>query len=202
MKWSVILFVVLFFALALFGCSKPQEEEAEPEEKVVEPEPEIASPQLSKMAMNLPEGTKVAVIEMERGNIELELFSEEMPKTTGNFIKLADEGFFDRLKWHRVVPGQLIQSGDPTGKGGGGPGYDLEFEESPIGHQNAGIIAMAKRGDIISGSQFYITLIAMPSLDEQEFEPFGKIVTGSDVAKGVIVGDIIERIVVVEVGGE
>jgi peptidyl-prolyl cis-trans isomerase B (cyclophilin B) len=199
----VIFAAALSLTLIIAGCAPKEKKETKPEEKKTEEKVEKAPlPTLSTEAQKLPAGTKVAVIETDNGNIEIQLYTKEMPKTTENFIKLSDQGFYDGLKWHRVLAGQLIQAGDPTGVGNGGPGYSLEYEDSPFNHEQAGIIAMAKAKDVISGSQFYITLKPLPSLDPQKFEPFGKVVSGMDVAKKVIVGDIIKRIAVVEVGAK
>ena len=194
------LVTLLTVILVLTGCAPKEKNEKKPEEKTTEQKTEKAPPPtLSPEAQKLPAGTKVAVIETEEGNIEVQLYTKEMPKTTENFLKLSAEGFYDSLKWHRVLAGQLIQAGDPTGVGNGGPGYSLDYEDSPFNHEQAGIIAMAKTKDIVSGSQFYITLKPLPSLDPQKFEPFGKVVSGMDVAKQVVVGDVIKRIAVVEV---
>jgi len=199
--WLAFFAVALSLLLIVSGCAPKEKKEIKTEEKKTEEKTEKAPPPtLSPEAQKLPAGTKVAVIETEEGNIEVQLYTKEMPRTTENFLKLSDEGFYDGLKWHRVLAGQLIQAGDPTGVGNGGPGYSLDYEDSPFNHEQAGIVAMAKAKDIVSGSQFYITLKPLPSLDPQKFEPFGKVVSGMDVAKQVVVGDVIKRIAVVEVG--
>ena len=97
-----------------------------------------------------------AIIETENGNLVLELFAKDVPKTVNNFVFLAREGFYDGSTFHRVIPGFMAQGGDPTGSGSGGPGY--RFEDEFTGHTHeAGVISMANAGPDTNGSQFFIT---------------------------------------------
>lgn len=129
----------------------------------------------------------MVTIEMENGKtIKLELYPEQAPKTTENFIKLVKEGFYDGLIFHRVIPGFMVQGGCPDGTGMGGPGYTIKGEFSSNGVQNnlkhtRGVISMARAMDPDSaGSQFFIMHADAPHLDGQ-YAAFGKVVEGMDV---------------------
>ncbi|MBD3170540.1 MAG: peptidylprolyl isomerase [candidate division Zixibacteria bacterium] len=124
------------------------------------------------------------IIETDMGNMEMELFLKESPMTATNFLYLVREGFYDGLTWHRVIPGVIIQGGDPTGEGRGGPGYTIDFEVNEKLHM-PGAVAMARTPDPNSaGSQFYIALDRLQNLDGQ-YVVFGQLVSGLDVAKKI-----------------
>ena len=122
---------------------------------------------------------KVAVIETSLGLIEIELASD-MPITAGNFEKLAKEGFYDGVIFHRVIPGFMIQGGDPTGTGMGGPGYNIKDEFTKTNSNARGTISMANAGPNTGGSQFFINLVDNTFLDSKH-PVFGKVITGMDV---------------------
>lgn len=124
-------------------------------------------------------------IETNHGTIEAEMYMDEAPETAGNFIKLAKDGFYDGVIFHRVIDGFMIQGGDPTGTGRGGPGYtiDDEFAEG-LTHDEAGLFSMANAGPNTGGSQFFITLAATPWLDGKH-AIFGKVVDGMDVVEEI-----------------
>jgi peptidyl-prolyl cis-trans isomerase B (cyclophilin B) len=129
---------------------------------------------------------KKILITMENGDqIEAELYPDIAPKTVDNFIKLAKEGFYDGLTFHRVIPGFMIQGGDPNGNGTGGPGYTIEGEFSDNGFKNdlkhtRGVLSMARAMDPNSaGSQFFIMHADAPHLDGS-YAAFGKVVKGMD----------------------
>lgn len=130
-----------------------------------------------------------AVIAMQKGGeIRLELYPEDAPKTVESFITLAKKGFYDGLTFHRVVPGFVVQGGDPQGDGTGGPGYRLKAEFNARKHLR-GTLAMARAQDPDSaGSQFYICLGPQPSLDGK-YTVFGQVTAGMDVVDQVRVGD-------------
>ncbi|MCK4468557.1 MAG: peptidylprolyl isomerase [Desulfobacterales bacterium] len=138
--------------------------------------------------------TYMAKIETNKGIIELELYSEHAPKTVNNFIFLAREGFYDGISFHRVIGDFMIQGGDPTGTGGGGPGYSFEdeVEENPLTHEK-GVISMANAGPNTNGSQFFITHSPQPHLNGKH-TVFGKVVTGQNVIDSIRQGDKMERI--------
>jgi cyclophilin family peptidyl-prolyl cis-trans isomerase len=119
-------------------------------------------------------------MDTNKGTIELELFDDDAPKTVENFKKLAGDGFYDGVIFHRVIPDFMIQGGDPTGTGRGGPGYQFEdeFNEHPV---ERGALAMANAGPNTNGSQFFIvTADACPWLDGKH-TVFGKVTSGMDV---------------------
>lgn len=141
-------------------------------------------------------GTRRATIVTDRGTIVCELDGKEAPLTVANFVKLAQAKFYDGLLFHRVVPGFVIQGGDPEGTGMGGPGYAIKREISPKLRHIEGALAMARSKDPDSaGSQFYITLSPTAELDD-EYAVFGKVVKGLDVTKKITVGDTIKSITI------
>lgn len=116
-----------------------------------------------------------------KGNFKIELFNDKAPVTTGNFIKLVDDGFYNGLIFHRVIPNFMIQSGCPHGTGRGGPGYTIKDEFHPdLKHDTEGILSMANAGPNTGGSQFFITVAPTPWLDGHH-SVFGKVIEGMDV---------------------
>jgi cyclophilin family peptidyl-prolyl cis-trans isomerase len=144
-----------------------------------------------------PTKAYAATVATTKGTIELSLDAKAAPITVNNFVFLARDKFYDGLTFHRVVPGFVIQGGDPDGNGMGGPGYTIPDEASGRLHVE-GALAMAKSSAPNSaGSQFYVTLAAQPSLDGK-YTVFGKVTTGLDVVKSIVVGDIINRVTITE----
>lgn len=138
---------------------------------------------------------KKAVIRTAKGDIELELFGEEAPMTVSNFIYLAQDKFYDNLTFHRVVPGFVIQGGDPAGNGTGGPGY--RFEDEPVKRQyTKGILAMANAGPDTNGSQFFIMLADNPL--PPNYTIFGQVIKGQEVVDQIAVGDVMSSVVIEE----
>ena len=139
---------------------------------------------------------KTAVIATKHGNITLELFDEKTPKTCANFEKLAKEGFYDGLTFHRVIAEFMIQGGCPRGDGTGGPGYEFEDEfHSELKHDSPGTLSMANAGPNTNGSQFFITHVPCDWLDGKH-TVFGKVLEGMDVVNRVEAGDEILKITV------
>lgn len=126
-------------------------------------------------------GAKKVILETSKGQIKIELF-EDMPKTTENFEKLVKKGFYNGTIFHRIIDNFMIQGGDPTGKGYGGPGYSIkdEFSESRDNRNVRGTIAMANAGPNTGGSQFFINLVDNKHLDLAH-PVFGKVVSGMEV---------------------
>ena len=115
------------------------------------------------------------------GDFTAELFEDKAPKTAGNFIDLVEKGFYDGIIFHRVIDDFMIQGGDPTGTGMGGPGYEIDDEFGPgLRHDSEGILSMANAGPNTGGSQFFITLVPTPWLDGHH-AIFGRITEGMDV---------------------
>ncbi|MCL4435719.1 MAG: peptidylprolyl isomerase [Thaumarchaeota archaeon] len=130
-------------------------------------------------------GNRVAVIETNMGAMEIELFEDKAPVTTKNFIDLAKKGFYNGVIFHRVIAGFMIQGGDPTGTGRGGPGYTIRDEFHPdLKHNAKGILSMANAGPNTGGSQFFITLAPQPHLDRRH-AVFGKLIKGENVLDAI-----------------
>ena len=126
-----------------------------------------------------------AQFETSMGKFTIELFEAEVPNTVGNFAKLAEKNFYDGVIFHRVIDGFMIQGGDPTGTGRGGPGYQFADEIHPqLKHSGEGILSMANAGPNTNGSQFFITLVPTPHLNGKH-TVFGKVVEGMDVVKKI-----------------
>lgn len=136
----------------------------------------------------MPTDNPIAEIETTLGTIKIELFAKEAPDTVKNFVTLAEKGYYDGVIFHRVIPGFMIQGGDPTGTGRGGPGYTILDEFHPkLRHSKAGMLSMANAGPDTGGSQFFITLAATPHLDDRH-AVFGQVIEGQDVVKKI--GDV------------
>lgn len=126
-----------------------------------------------------------AVFETNMGNFEVKLATDLAPRTSGNFISLAEKGFYNGLTFHRVIDGFMIQGGDPNGDGTGGPGYTIKDEfTSKLLHDGEGVISMANAGPDTGGSQFFITLRECSWLDGKH-AVFGKVVKGMDVVRRI-----------------
>lgn len=126
-----------------------------------------------------------ATISTEKGDLVLELFADKTPVTVNNFVFLAREGFYDGTIFHRVIADFMAQGGDPTGSGRGGPGYRFQDEFHPsLRHSKPGILSMANAGPGTNGSQFFITHIPTPWLDNKH-SVFGQITSGMDVLMSI-----------------
>jgi len=139
---------------------------------------------------------KKAVIETDKGNIELTLFEKEAPNTVANFEKLANTGFYDGLTFHRVIPDFVIQGGCPKGNGTGGPGYTIKCEINPHKH-STGALSMAHAGKDTGGSQFFITHSPQPHLDGNH-TVFGKVIKGMEVVNAIEPGDVMNKVTVTD----
>ena len=139
-----------------------------------------------------------AVIETDKGTIKAKLYTEKAPTTTANFIELAKRGFYDGLVFHRVEPGFVIQTGDPTGSGRGGSGKTISLEVKPELKHDLGALGMARTNDPNSAtSQFYIVTGEAHFLDGN-YAVFGQTVEGIDAAKKIKVGDKMNSVRIVE----
>ncbi|MCD4797854.1 MAG: peptidylprolyl isomerase [Methanosarcinales archaeon] len=139
---------------------------------------------------------KKAIIETDKGNIVLELFESDAPNTVANFVKLINKGYYNGLKFHRVIPNFMVQGGCPVGNGTGGPGYAIKCEINPKKHL-AGTLSMAHAGKDTGGSQFFITHSPQPHLDGVH-TVFGQVIEGMDVVNAIRQGDVMKQVKVVE----
>ncbi len=135
-----------------------------------------------------------ALIKTNKGDIQLQLNPAEAPITVNNFVALAREGFYDGVTFHRVVPQFVIQGGDPTGSGSGGPGYKFQ-DESVKRPYKTGTLAMANAGPNTNGSQFFICLEDQPGLPPN-YTIFGDTVAGMDVVRNIRVGDVMQSVTI------
>jgi len=137
-------------------------------------------------------------IKTNKGIIELELYPNHAPKTVNNFVFLARKGFYDGISFHRVISNFMIQGGDPTGTGAGGPGYSFEdeVEDNPLTHET-GVISMANAGPNTNGSQFFITHSPQPHLNGKH-TVFGKVVSSQNVVDSIRQGDKMDRVKISE----
>ncbi|WP_442483832.1 peptidylprolyl isomerase [Aeoliella sp. SH292] len=142
---------------------------------------------------------KVATIKTKRGDIRLELFADKTPKTVANFEKLVGDGFYDGLKFHRVIEDFMIQTGCPHGTGTGDAGYKFNDEFHPdLKHTGPGILSMANAGPNTNGSQFFITHVATPWLDGKH-SVFGKVIDDTQsVVDSIKQGDVMEKVTITE----
>lgn len=139
------------------------------------------------------EGKLFVTLDTSRGEIKLELYAKQTPKTVANFVNLVQRGFYDGVVFHRVIANFMIQGGDPTGTGRGGPGYQFEDEiVADLKHDGPGILSMANAGPNTNGSQFFITHLATPHLDGKH-TVFGRVVEGQDVVNKIRQGDQINK---------
>jgi peptidyl-prolyl cis-trans isomerase B (cyclophilin B) len=138
-------------------------------------------------------------METSKGTIELELYPKHAPQTVNNFVFLTREGYYDGVKFHRVINDFVIQGGDPTGTGRGGPGYKFADEtfDNPLKHKT-GVISMANAGPNTNGSQFFITHSPQPHLDGKH-TVFGAVVEGMDVVNAIEQGDEMITVTAAEV---
>ena len=141
---------------------------------------------------------KVATIETSRGTIKVQLFADKTPKTVENFENLVAKGFYNGLKFHRVIADFMVQTGCPQGTGTGGPGYKFADEFHPeLQHSGPGILSMANSGPNTNGSQFFITHVATPWLDGKH-SVFGKVLAGQDVVNAIKQGDTMKSVTISE----
>jgi peptidyl-prolyl cis-trans isomerase B (cyclophilin B) len=145
-----------------------------------------------------PDNDLIASIETGKGTIRFQLFADQVPITVGNFVNLANRGYYNGLKFHRVIDNFMIQGGCPYGTGTGGPGYKFEDEFVPeLRHDKPGILSMANAGPGTNGSQFFITHIPTPWLDDKH-TIFGKVLDDEDqdVVNSIAQGDEIVSITI------
>lgn len=143
---------------------------------------------------------KIAEIHTEKGVMKVKFFEEDAPGTVANFIKLAEEGFYDGLTFHRVIPNFVIQGGCPKGTGSGGPGYTIKCETSGNNqYHDRGVLSMAHAGKDTGGSQFFICHNRENTQHlDRVHSVFGKVFEGLEVIDEIRPGDLIEKIIITE----
>jgi peptidyl-prolyl cis-trans isomerase B (cyclophilin B) len=140
--------------------------------------------------------TLKAIMQTNKGMININLFDDKTPVTVANFVNLATRGYYDGLNFHRVIGNFMIQGGCPDGTGMGGPGYKFEDEfDSDLKHDKPGILSMANAGPATNGSQFFITHLPTPHLNGKH-SVFGAVVSAEDqkVVNSIAKGDVIEKL--------
>jgi peptidyl-prolyl cis-trans isomerase B (cyclophilin B) len=141
---------------------------------------------------------KLAIIDTDKGVIRIELHEDKVPKTVANFEKLANDGFYDGLLFHRVIPDFMVQTGCPQGTGTGDAGYKFEDEFHPdLKHNTPGVLSMANAGPNTNGSQFFITHVPCPWLDNKH-SVFGRVLEGQDVIDKIAQGDKMNKVTISE----
>ena len=169
-----VLGILIFFVSMFMGCNKQVIKKDKNKSELITNE--------TKKENNM---NPVAVIETNLGVMKIELFEDKVPVTAGNFKKLAQKGFYNGLKFHRVIKDFMIQGGDSKGNGTGGPGYTIEDEfVRDLKHNKKGMLSMANSGPNSGGSQFFITLVPTPWLDGKH-AVFGKVIEGEDVLEAI-----------------
>ena len=132
-----------------------------------------------------PKKSYSATLKTTKGDVVIDLFADKAPKTVNNFVFLAREGFYNGVTFHRVIKNFMVQGGDPTGSGSGGPGYKFGDEFHPaLKHDGPGVLSMANAGPGTNGSQFFITHVATPWLDGKH-SVFGRVTQGMDVVNAI-----------------
>jgi peptidyl-prolyl cis-trans isomerase B (cyclophilin B) len=141
-----------------------------------------------------------AEIHTSKGILKISFYEKDAPNTVANFIKLSKEGYYNNTKFHRVIPDFVVQGGDPTGTGAGGPGYTIMCElDGDNQYHDKGVLSMAHRGRNTGGSQFFICLNRANTQHlDRNHTCFGKVTDGLEVIDKLIQGDTIEKIVVTE----
>ena len=142
------------------------------------------------------DGGLIGIMQTTKGPIRFQLYSEEVPLTVLNFVNLVQRGYYDGLKFHRVIEDFMVQGGDPTGTGTGGPGYQFRDEfHGTLKHDGPGVLSMANAGPNTNGSQFFITHTATPWLDRKH-SVFGKVTSGLEVVDAIQKDDVITSVVI------
>ena len=177
---------IFFAGLAVLAFLSGSREEEQKSEQKMEATAQVQTPDSSTETAKPEESSNPQVVlETGSGNIVLELFPKEAPVTVANFLKLVNQKFYDGLIFHRVIPGFMIQGGDPNGNGSGGPGWTIKGEFGSRKHL-AGTLSMARTADPNSaGSQFFICVAAAPHLDGQ-YAAFGQTIEGLSVVEKIV----------------
>jgi peptidyl-prolyl cis-trans isomerase B (cyclophilin B) len=195
---SLLALPLIFLAGCQSPKTTPQAIRSERDATVIAvSNPVVATPQAAPPVSDSVQDIRI-VLQTSQGPIEATLFASKTPLTVANFLNLAQRGYYDGLTFHRVIPNFMIQGGDPTGSGRGGPGYQFEDEFHPdLRHHRAGLFSMANAGPRTNGSQFFITHNATPWLDGKH-SVFGAVTQGQSVVDAIRRGATIEKIEVLD----
>ncbi len=211
---GVIVVVVIVIAWAIISSQKPAQTTTQ---SAAQSAPQggttpqlVGTKQYSSAPPMLIDKNKqyTATVKMAKGGeFVIQLYPDKAPITVNSFVFLARQGFYNGVTFHRVLQGFMAQGGDPTGTGGGGPGYEFVNEDSDLKFDKAGVVAMANAGRDTNGSQFFITFVPYPSLNGG-YTIFGQVISGMDVVSGIKLrnpddnptfqGDAIESITITE----
>jgi len=192
MKKTIFLFAVLLLTASSawadmpdFATHKHKKTAAPVSQQTQAPAPSTPADKPAEPKEEKPMARPKFIIETSMGTIEGELYDDKAPQTVDNFIKLSKKGFYDGLIFHRVIPDFMIQTGDPTGTGTGGPGYEFRDEfNAKLHHDKPGMLSMANSGPNTNGSQFFITEVPTPWLDNKH-SIFGQVTKGMDIVKAI-----------------
>lgn len=190
--WQLVL--LLSLPLIFTACVGPKNNQKS--DVKIESEQKMTTRTYEAAPGLLPEDkikNKIVVMETQKGTIKFELFAEEAPLTVSNFVFLTNNNFYNDLTFHRVEPGFVIQGGDPSGNGTGGPGY--RFADEPVKRAyDRRIVAMANAGPNTNGSQFFIMLENTPL--PPNYTIFGQVIEGMEVVDKIRVGDVMKRVMI------
>ena len=194
---NIIIVIVIIIGVVAIASSIGSKKDNNQKDNVNQPE--TSSTQLAfpgKLSDDQIENKK-AVIQTDKGIIEIALMSDKAPLTVSNFVYLVNKGFYDGLTFHRIEPDFVVQGGDPGGNGTGGPGYKFE-DEKVQGEYVEGTVAMANSGPNTNGSQFFINLVDNSKKLTKSYNLFGQVTSGMDVVKKLAVGDKMNSVKIVD----
>ncbi|MCH7655000.1 MAG: peptidylprolyl isomerase [Chloroflexi bacterium] len=199
-KYLTTLLVLAGLALAAAACGSDQAPTSAPTRATTTGEKILTQYKAPPPLTINPDASYTATFKTAKGDIVVELFAKKVPNTVNNFVFLAREGFYDDITFHRVIADFMAQGGDPEGTGRGGPGYQFADEFDPsLRHDKPGILSMANAGANTNGSQFFITHVPTPHLDDKH-SVFGQVTEGMDVLLSLSAGDALNKIEIVEAG--
>ncbi|MCX6152130.1 MAG: peptidylprolyl isomerase [Ignavibacteriales bacterium] len=195
--------ISVFLVMLILGCNNSKKTEGaamQEADSTKSKESTVDMNSIEKVISKTPDSITVATITTKLGNIEVELYTNDAPKTTRNFIGLSMMGFFNNIIFHRVSKGFVIQGGDPTGSGSGGSSiYGGEFEDELNPETNSykngydrGVLAMANKGENTNTSQFFIMLSDVPQMPKK-YTIFGKVIKGMNVVDKIAAGKIVPQ---------
>lgn len=202
MKIIIILISIIVLSMTITGCSNQNNDVDNSQNDAsannqINMEDTMSQYQFPGVLPDEQIKNKKAIISTNKGDIEIELYADKAPKTVSNFIYLAQNGFYNGLIFHRVEPGFVIQGGDPSGNGTGGPGYKFE-DEAVQGEYVKGAVAMANSGANTNGSQFFVCLDDLSSGLPKQYNLFGQVTKGMEVVEKISVDDKMNSVTITD----